>query len=168
MSAHDIVQPPFGVQILPDFQPNSRNGGVCSLSGLPKQRDELGKQPHEVDDFVVRLQTIEFEGGFDVREGALRELAATVLHMVPAAALETLTEALNQAEAARVSAQAALREAQAEFADLQLSESKLRVQNSELKDELRSALMQTDPEEAVASGDLYDLDELVHPLDGDS
>jgi hypothetical protein len=58
-------------QVIPDFTPDSRNGGTCSISNLPMLREELGRRPEDVDGFVLRGPFIDFEGYFDVRPGAI-------------------------------------------------------------------------------------------------
>jgi len=86
----------------PTFDAQSRNGGACSLSGLPQSRKRrtrtLSKQDHEIDEFVITLTQIEHEGDFDVLPSALREVALEYLDLVPESSLQATEDARQAAE----------------------------------------------------------------------
>lgn len=73
---------PTHFTIIPDFDAQSANGGLCYISKLPKQKkDTPQKQAHEVDEFILRGPEISFEGYFDIRPAVIIETAREVFDM---------------------------------------------------------------------------------------
>lgn len=113
-------------QIRPDFDAQSRNGSVCSLTGLDRQKARLGRKPEEEDHFVLRGPMIDHEGYFDVRPAAILQTAKELGMYYENEVSEIVDEAVKKATAlARV-------EAADEIATLQ---SKIELLTSLLRDD---------------------------------
>lgn len=108
---------PFKVRRIPEFSSTSRNGQKCSLSGGGQALDGPGRQPHEVDEFILRGPAIQSEGFFDFRPSVLRALALEFTDLVPPPTQEAMEAEL----------------------ELELEARELRSRLNELEDELESA-----------------------------
>jgi hypothetical protein len=106
-------------QVVSDFNQGGPSAkAVCYISHLPKmKKDTPQKQPHEVDEFILRGPEIEFEGFLDIRPEVIITTALE-LGMHTAATVETLQLALEQSEDARVAALVRAETAEARVDDL--------------------------------------------------
>lgn len=141
-------------QVIPNFDAQSRNGAVCSFSGLPKQeQDTPQKQEHEVDEFILRGPEIEFEGYLDIRPAVIYETALQLgmVHADEYAAVEAQADALV---IRLIAAETALEAAEDRLKQMILVNAEQITQEEALHGELTQAYE-----------DLYDPVELVHLVD---
>ncbi len=145
MSDDDILQLSF-FQVIPDFDQLSRNGATCSISNLNKALPALGREPHEVDDFILRGPEVEYEGYIDIRPSVIIQTAME-LGMVTA-----------EENAALVYDRDSL------FEDLRSSQAEAAALQQEL-DALRAAIRGSFLTDDTPSEDVLDTDYLPLPED---
>ncbi len=117
----------YGVRKVPEFDRLSRNGQKCSLSDTGRIPPGVGRQSHEVDEFILRGPQIAHEGFFDFRPSVLRAIALEFTDLVPPGAearaeeaeakIFELTAELNELSAELDDAYRALGNATARFPD---------------------------------------------------
>lgn len=104
-----------------DTQGKSYSPGKCAITNVPRQNAAPGKQPHEVDDFVLRGPEITFHDGrgdvslghFDVRPFAIAEAAQEFCGMLSPQASAELAERCEALEETVILLQTQVEEAEA-------------------------------------------------------
>ncbi len=109
---------------------------VCPVTHLPKQGPDLGKQAHEIDEFILRGPEIVFDDGrgdvslgyFDVRPDVIRQAAADHLGMIHRDAFDEVVEGYREASEALGAAKLRIEELEERFAAVSLANAELLVQ----------------------------------------
>ena len=124
-------------QVIPDFDHQSARP-VCYVSNLPKQYRKTPQQKEsQLDEFILRGPSIDFEGHLDIRPAVILQTAQE-LGMVPAEEVDRLVRRLSEVEEGLKNAEYQATAANSRLTDQILQNAEQIVEIQGLKEELES------------------------------